>query len=130
MDWSRGIMREMLDCVQFNNDQISARVIDFNKEGPIGTSEEHNDLKPFVQEYQTPSLIFGYEKCEEDSRSFELNIFCKLSAQATVNKIFNCYEMYMLQKKYVKILLQLKPVMLQDFEFLLPTTYKTYEFNT
>jgi hypothetical protein len=38
--------------------------------------------------------------------------------------------MYTLQKKYVKILLQLKPVMLQDFEFLLPTTFKNYEFNT
>ena len=44
-------MREMLDCVQFNNDQISARVIDFNKEGPIGINEDQTDLKPFVQEY-------------------------------------------------------------------------------
>ena len=109
---------------------MSARVIDFNDVNLKSLKPDQHDLKPFVQEYQTTCLIFGYEKHEQDSRSFELSIFCKLSAQATVNKIFNCYEMYTLQKKYVKILLQLKPVMLQDFEFLLPTTYKNYEFNT
>lgn len=59
---------------------MSARVIDFNDESHKDLSHDPYDLKPFVQEYQTPCLIFGYEKHEEDSRSFELSIFCKLSA--------------------------------------------------
>lgn len=51
MDSSKGILRDMLDSVQFNNDQISARVIDYKKEDQRGMDKDPSDLKAFVQEY-------------------------------------------------------------------------------
>ena len=45
------------------------------------------------------------------------------------NKIFNKYEVYQLFRQIIKQMLQMKPVMLQDYDFLLLHSYQTYEFQ-
>lgn len=80
--------------------------------------------------YQNSFCTFGYSKKEDkDARSFEITIQSRINPEALQNCVFKKYEMYKIHELYIKIILQLKPVMLQDFDFLLTPNFKTYEYK-
>ena len=88
-----------------------------------------DDLVPFNQAYRSPFLQFGYQKQEmNDTRCFELVFHARLHDECIINKIFNKYEVYQLFEQIIKTMLKMKPVMIQDFEFLLLHSYKSFDF--
>ena len=108
-----------------NDDQFSAAsVTHFFENQSVNVQNKDNELTPFTQLYKNSFCTFGYQKKElNEARCFELTVKCSMNPETLKNNIFNQYEMYRIHDLFIKILLQLKPVMLQDFEFLLSHTY-------
>lgn len=65
----------------------------------------------------------------DEARCFEITCVTRLNDECIKNKIFDKYEVYQLFGQITKQMIQMKPVMMQDFDFMLLHTYQTYDFQ-
>lgn len=74
--------------------------------------------------------MFGYEKTDgENARTFDITLYSKLSLDGIHDKIFTKYEVHIMLTNSVRKMLQMKPVMLKDFEMLLLPSNKTFMYE-
>lgn len=124
---SRERIKDAVNAVQIPEFDPSGKIINPQQ---INEKQKEQFPRPCSQGYRTPYLLFGYEKTDgENTRSFDITLYSKLSLDGIHNKIFSKYEVHIMLTNSVRKMLQMKPVLFKDFEMLLLPSSKTYMYE-